>query len=48
VATVFWAVVAFSSVYLNHHYVVDGLAGMAFAVAAWGSMFLWRRLGSRR
>lgn len=34
-ATVFWLLVLFSSVYLNHHYLVDGLAGMVFATAAW-------------
>lgn len=31
-ATLFFAVMAFASVYLNHHYVIDGLAGMAFAL----------------
>lgn len=33
VATLSFAVMAFASVYLNHHYVIDGLAGMAFALA---------------
>jgi inositol phosphorylceramide synthase catalytic subunit len=40
VATVFFGLVLFSSVYLDHHYLVDGLTGMAiagvvFAVTAW-------------
>ncbi len=30
-----WLVVTFGSVYFNHHYLVDGLVGMAFAVAAY-------------
>jgi membrane-associated phospholipid phosphatase len=34
-ATAFWLLVAFSSVYLNHHYIVDGLAGMVFALLGW-------------
>ncbi len=34
-ATGFWLLVFFSSVYLNHHYVVDGLAGMALALGVW-------------
>jgi inositol phosphorylceramide synthase catalytic subunit len=33
--TGFWLLVLFSSVYLNHHYIVDGLAGMTLATAAW-------------
>ena len=33
--TGFWLLVFFASVYLNHHYVVDGLVGMVFAVGAW-------------
>ncbi len=33
--TGFWLLVAFASVYLNHHYIVDGLAGMLLAVPAW-------------
>ncbi len=32
-----WAVTAFASVYLNHHYVIDGLAGMALAAAGFGA-----------
>jgi len=42
-ATGFWLLVAFSSVYLNHHYIVDGLAGMVFAVFAWLAVGGWRR-----
>jgi membrane-associated phospholipid phosphatase len=30
-ATAFWLLVTFASVYLNHHYLVDGLAGMLLA-----------------
>lgn len=33
----FWLLTLFASVYLNHHYLVDGLAGMALAVAAWAA-----------
>jgi hypothetical protein len=32
-----WAVTTFASVYLNHHYLVDGLAGMALAAAVFGA-----------
>lgn len=35
--TGFWLLVWFSSLYLNHHYIVDGLAGMALATAAWAA-----------
>ncbi len=42
-ATVFWALVLFASVYLNHHYIVDGLAGMVLAVGAAMIMTAWRR-----
>jgi len=31
----FWVLVMFSSVYLNHHYLIDGLAGMLLAVSVW-------------
>lgn len=41
--TAFWLLVMFSSVYLNHHYLVDGLAGMAFAAAAWAAAGAGRR-----
>ena len=34
VATGFWLLVTFGSVYLNHHYLVDGVVGMLFAVGA--------------
>lgn len=39
----FWAVVTFSSVYLNHHYVIDGIVGILFALAAFAAMSAWRR-----
>ncbi len=39
----FWAVVTFSSVYLNHHYLIDGIVGMVFAIAAFAAMSGWRR-----
>ncbi len=34
--TFFWLLIFFSSVYLNHHYVFDGLIGMAFAAGVFG------------
>ena len=43
VATGFWAVVTFASVYLNHHYLVDGFVGVVFASAAAAAMMAWRR-----
>lgn len=42
-ATGFWALVLFASVYLNHHYLVDGIVGMMFAALAWAAMAAWRR-----
>ncbi len=42
VATAFWLLVAFGSVYLNHHYIVDGLVGMVFAVGAATALRIWR------
>jgi membrane-associated phospholipid phosphatase len=39
--TTLWAIVAFASIYLNHHYVVDGLVGMVFAAAVFAAME-WR------
>lgn len=41
--TLLWLLVFFASVYLNHHYIVDGLVGMGFAVAAWAAMQWWGR-----
>lgn len=35
--------VAFSTVYLGHHYVVDALAGAGYAVVAFSTAFLWFR-----
>ncbi len=43
--TGFWGVVFFASVYLNHHYVVDGLVGMGFALGAWLGVRWWARRG---
>jgi membrane-associated phospholipid phosphatase len=37
VATGFWLLVFFASVYMNHHYIVDGLAGMVFAAGVWAA-----------
>ncbi|WP_158277437.1 phosphatase PAP2 family protein [Opitutus sp. ER46] len=31
-ATAYWLVVTWASAYLNHHYIVDGVAGVAYAV----------------
>ncbi len=45
--TLFWAVVTFGSVYLNHHYLVDGVVGVVFATAAFGAMIGWRRTRER-
>jgi membrane-associated phospholipid phosphatase len=42
VATACWLLVAFGSVYLNHHYIVDGLVGMVFAVGAATALRIWR------
>lgn len=47
VAIGFWALVTFASVYLNHHYLVDGLVGMVYAGAAMALMLAWRRKPSR-
>jgi len=41
--TGFWATVVFGSVYLNHHYLVDGVVGMVFAAGAWAMMGAWVR-----
>jgi len=43
VITLFWATVTFGSVYLNHHYLVDGIVGMGFAVGAWAMVGAWGR-----
>ncbi len=39
--TVFWATVLFGSVYLNHHYLVDGIVGVVFAAGVWALMGAW-------
>jgi membrane-associated phospholipid phosphatase len=44
VAVTYWALVLFASVYLNHHYIVDGLVGMVFAVGAYVLVHLPERL----
>jgi hypothetical protein len=41
VATACWLLVTFASVYLNHHYIVDGVAGMAVALAAGLAVEAW-------
>lgn len=46
--TGFWLLVFFGSVYLNHHYIVDGLVGMAYAVLVLAGMGLWRRFTGLR
>lgn len=47
VATAFLGLVLLSSVYLNHHYVVDGLAGMLIAGMVFAAtVYLPRRTGS--
>ncbi len=33
--TSFWVLVTFGSVYLNHHYLVDGAIGISYALIAW-------------
>ena len=43
--TGFWLLVCFASVYLNHHYVIDGLAGMALALGVWAAIEGWARRG---
>jgi hypothetical protein len=48
VATGFWLLVLFGSVYLNHHYIVDGVVGMVFAVGAWVGATYGGRLLLRR
>ncbi|WP_066372083.1 phosphatase PAP2 family protein [Herbidospora mongoliensis] len=35
VAVTYWALVTLASVYLNHHYIVDGLTGMVFAAGVY-------------
>jgi len=35
IAFIYWMLVTLASVYLNHHYIVDGLVGMAFAIGAY-------------
>ncbi|MEY2879510.1 MAG: hypothetical protein RLZZ15_1890, partial [Verrucomicrobiota bacterium] len=45
--TTLWAVTLFSSVYLNHHYLVDGLVGMVFAAAVF-AVTEWRAVRAAR
>ena len=43
VATTFWLLVTFSAVYLNHHYLVDGVLGMLMAAITYFLMsYLFR------
>lgn len=41
--TGFWLLVTFGSVYLNHHYLVDGVVGMVFAAGAAAAVRMWQR-----
>jgi hypothetical protein len=41
--TGFWLLMTFASVYLNHHYIVDGIAGMGCAAAAYAVTVAWGR-----
>lgn len=43
VATSVWVVVLFASVYFNHHYLIDGLIGMAYAAGVVVALNGWRR-----
>ena len=45
-ATVYWLLMTFSSVYLNHHYLVDGIVGMVFALLAW--LAVWPQVRRHR
>lgn len=38
----FFLLITFAAVYLDHHYVIDAIAGIAVAFAAWG-LALWAR-----
>lgn len=42
-ATAYWLLMTFASVYLNHHYLVDGIVGMVFALVAWLAVWRWVR-----
>jgi hypothetical protein len=39
--TGFWILMTFASVYLNHHYLVDGVAGMTLAALVFGAGLAW-------
>jgi hypothetical protein len=41
--TGFWLLMTFASAYLNHHYLVDGVAGMALAALIFGAAVAWAR-----
>ncbi len=41
-SVLFFLAVFFASVYLNHHYILDGLAGMLLAAAVWVLVFRFR------
>jgi hypothetical protein len=42
-ASAYFACVVFASVYLNHHYLVDGVVGSAYAAGVVLAMEAWRR-----
>ena len=45
----FFALITFAAVYLSHHYVIDAIAGIFTALAAWGLMLLiWGVFARRR
>lgn len=44
-ATFYWLLMTFASVYLNHHYLVDGIVGMVFALLAW--LAVWPQVRNR-
>jgi membrane-associated phospholipid phosphatase len=46
--TTLWGLTWFASVYLNHHYIVDGLCGMALAGAVFAAAELVARRRARR
>jgi membrane-associated phospholipid phosphatase len=47
-AAVYAAVMSFSAVYLQHHYVIDVLLGLAYAVIAVAAVLAWERRATPR
>jgi inositol phosphorylceramide synthase catalytic subunit len=47
-AAAFFLLMCLSAVYLQHHYVIDAVLGVLYAVAALGAVTLWERRGARR